>query len=120
MALPQVTGWRQWHLVLPCHSFGDVCDLCSVEGQVIDCLQASSVSAVVAGCMQLVATTSSSWPTSFINLLPPLLCCVCAGEDDGFLMVYVTKPGGSSFMHVYDAKTMDATPVAEVRGTHRL
>jgi hypothetical protein len=30
-------------------------------------------------------------------------------------MVYVTKPDGSSYMHVYDAATMDATPVAEVR-----
>lgn len=39
---------------------------------------------------------------------------MCAGEDDGFLMVYVTKPDGNSYMHVYDAATMDATPVAEV------
>lgn len=41
---------------------------------------------------------------------------VAAGEDDGYLMVYVTKPDGTSYMHVYDAATMDATPVAEVRG----
>lgn len=40
---------------------------------------------------------------------------VAAGEDDGYLMVYVTKPDGTSYMHVYDAATMDATPVAEVR-----
>ena len=39
----------------------------------------------------------------------------CAGEDDGYLMVYVTKSDGTSYMHVYDAATMDATPVAEVR-----
>lgn len=38
----------------------------------------------------------------------------CAGEDDGYLMVYVTKSDGTSYMHVYDAATMDATPVAEV------
>jgi carotenoid cleavage dioxygenase-like enzyme len=46
------------------------------------------------------------------------ICFVClclpAGEDDGWLMTYVTKPDGSSCMHVYDAATMDATPVAEV------
>lgn len=47
---------------------------------------------------------------------PSRVCCVwCVGEDDGYLMVYVTKPDGSSYMHVYDAATMDATPVAEVR-----
>jgi carotenoid cleavage dioxygenase-like enzyme len=40
---------------------------------------------------------------------------VAAGEDDGYLMVYVTKPDGTSYMHAYDAATMDATPVAEVR-----
>jgi hypothetical protein len=38
-----------------------------------------------------------------------------AGEDDGYLMVYVTKPDGTSYMHIYDAATMDATPLAEVR-----
>lgn len=31
-------------------------------------------------------------------------------------MVYVTKGDGSSYMHLYDALTMDPTPVAEVRG----
>jgi len=36
-------------------------------------------------------------------------------------MVYVTKSDGSSFMHVYNAKTMDAKPIAEVsRGSCRL
>lgn len=29
-------------------------------------------------------------------------------------MVYVTKPDGVSYMHIYDAATMDSTPVAEV------
>jgi carotenoid cleavage dioxygenase-like enzyme len=54
------------------------------------------------------------------------VCCVlcacavcCAGEDDGYLLTYVTKPDGSSYMHVYDAATMDATPVAEVRHRSR-
>lgn len=37
------------------------------------------------------------------------------GEDDGYLMVYVTKPDGTSYMRVYDAATFNATPVAEVR-----
>lgn len=45
-----------------------------------------------------------------------LPCCPGAGEDDGWLMVYVTKGDGSSYMHLYDALTMDPTPVAEVRG----
>lgn len=33
-------------------------------------------------------------------------------------MVYVTKADGNSFMHVYNAKTMDAKPVAEVSAVH--
>lgn len=45
---------------------------------------------------------------------PPLLPLFPAGEDDGYLMVYVTKPDGLSYMHIYDAATMDSTPVAEV------
>lgn len=39
---------------------------------------------------------------------------VPAGEDDGFLLVYVTQPSGQSFLHVYDAATMDSKPLAEV------
>jgi carotenoid cleavage dioxygenase-like enzyme len=56
-----------------------------------------------------------------LSRLPPplllLLCCFPAGEDDGYLMVYVTKPDGLSYMHIYDAASMDSTPVAEVSVT---
>jgi carotenoid cleavage dioxygenase-like enzyme len=53
---------------------------------------------------------------SAANATPsPVFVLLAAGEDDGYLMVYVTKPDGTSYMHVYDAATMDATPVAEVR-----
>lgn len=45
----------------------------------------------------------------------PLLCCVCAAEDDGYLMTYVhDETANRSEFVVYDARTMAAAPVARV------
>jgi carotenoid cleavage dioxygenase len=45
----------------------------------------------------------------------------CNGEDDGFLMVYVYEAAtDNSYLHVYDAKTMDPTPLAQVKLPQRV
>lgn len=50
------------------------------------------------------------------------VCCRCiaclVGEDDGFLLVYTYEAAtDNSYLHVYDAKTMDPTPLAQVGNT---
>jgi hypothetical protein len=42
-----------------------------------------------------------------------------AGEDDGFLLVYVYEAAAdASFLHVYNAQTMDSKPLAVVSAPH--
>jgi carotenoid cleavage dioxygenase-like enzyme len=49
-----------------------------------------------------------------------LLLLLPQGEDDGFLLVYVYEAGAdASFLHVYNAQTMDNKPLAVVsRAAH--
>eukprot|EP00882_Tetradesmus_deserticola_P000837 GHRQ01000910.1.p1 GENE.GHRQ01000910.1~~GHRQ01000910.1.p1 ORF type:complete len:541 (+),score=256.87 GHRQ01000910.1:282-1904(+) len=45
----------------------------------------------------------------------------CNGEDDGFLLVYVYEAGAdASFLHVYNAQTMDSKPLAVVKLPQRV
>uniref|UniRef100_A0A383WM42 carotenoid 9,10-dioxygenase n=1 Tax=Tetradesmus obliquus TaxID=3088 RepID=A0A383WM42_TETOB len=45
----------------------------------------------------------------------------CNGEDDGFLLVYVYEAqADASFLHVYNAQTMDSTPLAVVKLPQRV
>jgi carotenoid cleavage dioxygenase len=47
--------------------------------------------------------------------------CPLAGEDDGFLLVYVySAEEDISYLHIYDAATMDPTPLAAVRLPQRV
>eukprot|EP00195_Chlamydomonas_chlamydogama_P005581 CAMPEP_0202896940 /NCGR_PEP_ID=MMETSP1392-20130828/5832_1 /ASSEMBLY_ACC=CAM_ASM_000868 /TAXON_ID=225041 /ORGANISM="Chlamydomonas chlamydogama, Strain SAG 11-48b" /LENGTH=587 /DNA_ID=CAMNT_0049582459 /DNA_START=58 /DNA_END=1821 /DNA_ORIENTATION=- len=43
------------------------------------------------------------------------------GDDDGWLLVYVFDiPLDTSFLHIYDAKTMSSTPLAKIRLPQRV
>jgi hypothetical protein len=50
-----------------------------------------------------------------LSMLLLLLLLLLPGEDDGFLLVYVYEAvADASFLHVYNAQTMDSTPLAVV------
>lgn len=39
---------------------------------------------------------------------------ICAGEDEGYLVTFLTSEGGESRLVVYNAQTMEPRPVASV------
>jgi len=84
-----------------CHPF------CSVAAASPVCPPASADAALFAPLLV---------PTTFV-------CChsTHAGEDDGYLMVYVYSPKqDTSFLHIYDAATMSPDPVAAVQLPQRV
>jgi hypothetical protein len=75
------------------------------------------------GSWQLCCAASGSAAKTSARLASTQAMCCCltpaaaaaAGEEDGFLLVYVYEASAdASFLHVYNAQTMDSKPLAVV------